>query len=72
MQPNAADRLVAHVIATADAVPLESRAQLYRDTADLIAREEDVAMLRALAADCDAAADKVGQLLLNFKRRAQG
>jgi hypothetical protein len=70
MQLNAADRLVAHVLNTAGELPLADRAQLYRDTAELIATEHDARTLHALAADCDAVARNHAQLVLDFKRRA--
>jgi hypothetical protein len=70
MQPNAADRLVAHVLATAGELSLAARAQLYRDTAELIASEDDARTLNALARDCDAVARNHAQLVLDFKRRA--
>jgi len=70
MQPNAADRLVAHVLATVEHLPLTERAQLYRDTAELIATEKDAVTLNALASECDSIARHHRQLVLDFNSRA--
>lgn len=70
MQPNAADRLVAHVLNTAGALSLTARAQLYRDSAELIASEKDAVVLNFLAAECEAIERNHAQLVLDFKRRA--
>ena len=70
MPRNAADRLVSHVLNTAGDLSLAARAQLYRDTAELIASEADAQTLLALADDCDAVARNHAQLVLNFARRA--
>jgi hypothetical protein len=70
MLPNAADRLLDHVLATAEALPLADRAQLYRDVAELIATERQAVALVALAAECDALEAKHEQLTLDFQRAA--
>lgn len=67
---SAAHRLFVHVLETAPTLALRPRAQLYRDTAEVLADRHHGGHLLKLADECEAIERKHQQLVLDFKRRA--
>jgi hypothetical protein len=65
---NAADRLFAHVLETAPALAIRLRAQLYRDTAEVLADAQHSPHLVSIADDLDEIERRHAQLVLDFKR----
>lgn len=69
---NAAEVLHDFVLARLDAEPLKKRAELYRALAELAATPAERKTLRTLAAECELIEKQHEQLLLDFRRRADG
>jgi len=66
---NAADRLCALVVETAESKPIKKQVEIYRDCAEILARESDAIRLRRVADDLEAASARCHQLVLEFQTR---
>ncbi|MBI3885903.1 MAG: hypothetical protein HY302_09280 [Opitutae bacterium] len=66
------DRISAFILEHSAELPLSKRAGLYRDMADLTTDEARADTLTALADDLAAIEQRHDQLVLDFKRRAEG
>ena len=69
---NAADRLISALLDFSEKESAARRISIYRDAAEVLVSEKHAQQLRCLACDLEEIDLRHRQLLLDFKRRAEG